>query len=87
MCTSSESGFVTMTLAITYLTFLQTDFQIYQLIEKVDPLATTSLIETASEVVAIVSDLSLVRRKAGLNVADCSYVVWMHSLYFDVSDE
>ena len=79
--TSNESGFVTLTMAITYMTFLRTDFQIFQMIEKADPRVAGPfpriagpLIETAMEILNIVSELALIRQP-GLNMADCSYVV------------
>ena len=53
---SEKSRFVPTTLAINHLTFLQTDFQIYRLMEKESSQATVSLIETASEIMEIVSN-------------------------------
>lgn len=46
------------------LTFLHNDFQIYRLMEKGDRQAAASLIETASRILHIVSDLSILRVKA-----------------------
>lgn len=72
--TQNESGYVTLTMALTYLTFLRTDFQIHQMIEEANPRSAGPLIETAMEILSIVSELAFLRQP-GLNIADCSSVV------------
>lgn len=74
---ASQLDYIPTTMAMmNSLTFLQNDFQIQRLMEKGDPQATASLVESASTIMGIVSDMCLLRWKSGkLRFHDSSLVV------------
>ena len=70
-------------LTVVRLGYLQTDFQIFRLLERSDPSWTPSVLKAAAETIALIIELGNRRRNAKLLLHDFSYIVRItHSDYF-----
>lgn len=73
-------------LTAMHLGHLQTDFQIFRLLEQSDLSWTTSVLRVAAEIVALIVELGIRRRDAKIVLVDFSFMVsfacYDHSEHF-----